>query len=737
MIRTVRGVSAWMMKSLICLVLLSAGPALGDSVFVQHELPASQVSYAIEVLNESLAGEQHKLSTSPGRGDFVIELAEDAAFGPEEFSIEPGEHRLRIRGGGKRGLIYGALAAAEQLGNGTNIDSLEPRRESAALPFRAIKHNLPWDSYRSSSALDLHDETVRDPDYWEAFLDMMAENRFNALSLWNLHPFPYMIRARNFPEASPFTNEELAEWRSLYRAIFSMAKERGIDTYLVNWNVLVSKAFADAHELEGTNYFPYYKGRADYAGEAQTSELVKRYTRESVTQVLEEYPNLTGFGFSFGEQMGGMTPKERQDWMDETIIAGMRAADRPVKMIYRAPFSAGLGQGGSTDKATEELTREAIERLGTEFDGPIWMEIKFNWSHAHSTPDLVKVHGGELKDTYFKPAPDNYQVAWMVRNEDFFALRWGHPGFIREHLQKNAHHDYVGGYFVGSESYIPAKDYFTAIDDPVDWTYAFERQWLFYKLWGRLLYNPDTPDSVFEAEFVRRYGEAARPLLEAYSLASETQLNFASSVDFTWDFTLYSEGMMVLSRDGLQPMSVDRLIQQPPLQDDWLSVADFVAKRTAGEPLAPATVTPLELAERMEADSKRALHLVGDMDTADSPSLMYEVADVKAWANLGLYYAEKLRGAVALQAYRTAGRQSEQRTAVEHLEKSLAYWDEVIAITRPIYRDMPLAHYNRPNNERVDDNLFHWARIRPAIVRDVRIARQADQGSDSTDTGKL
>src|SRR5690606_19519554 len=285
-------------------------------------------------------------------------------------------------------------------------------------------------------------------------LDMMVENRFNALTLWNLHPFHYMIRAKNFPEATPFTDEELAQWRALYQAIFAMARERGIDTYLVNWNVLVSREFAEAHGLEGTNYFPYYKGQADVGGEAQTSALVKQYTRESVTQVLEEYPDLTGFGFSFGEQMGGMTPAERQAWMEETIIAGMRDARRPVKMIFRAPFSADLGQGGSTDKATEELTREAIAKLGNDFDGPIWMEIKFNWSHAHSTPQLVKVHGGELKDTYFHPVPENYRVAWMIRNEDFYALRWGSPDFIRTHLAHNATQNYVGGYFVGSENYI-------------------------------------------------------------------------------------------------------------------------------------------------------------------------------------------------------------------------------------------------------------------------------------------
>ncbi len=707
------------------LILLSPSAVFAKTVYLQHELPQSDIAYAAKVLSDALSEQEYSVIFKPEKRDFTISFDVVANLAAEAFSIAPAKNRLVIQAGDKRGLIYGALAVNEQLRNGVALTSIQPQKEAAALPFRALKHNLPWDSYRSSSALDLHYDTVKDAEYWEAFLDMMAENRYNALTLWNLHPFPYMIKAKNFPEATRFSDEELAEWRKLYKAIFAMAKERGIDTYLVNWNVLVSKEFADAHDLEGTNYFPYYKGRADYKGEAQTSEIVKRYTKESVTQVLEEYPNLTGFGFSFGEQMGAMTPKERQDWMDDTIIAGMQAADRPTKMIFRAPFSSGLGQGGSTDKATEELTRDAIEKLGNQFDGPIWMEIKFNWSHAHSTPELVKVHGGELKDTYFKPTPENYKVAWMVRNEDFFALRWGHADFIRKHLALNSHQDYVGGYFVGSESYIPAKDYFTAIDKPVDWTYAFERQWLFYKLWGRLLYNPQTPDRVFEDEFVRRYGDTAKPLLDAYKFASETQLSFATATDFTWDFTIYGEGMMVMSDDGMEPMSVERLILQPTLKDSWLSVKDFVAQQQSGNTFDDDTVTPLVLADRMESDAQKALLAVKSIDTASDSSLMHEVADVKIWANLGLYYADKLRGAVALETFYTTGETANKQAAIDYLQQSLSFWDEVIAISRPIYKDMPLMHNNRPNNQRVENNLFHWALIREPIVEDIETARNA------------
>src|SRR5699024_739665 len=116
-----------------------------------------------------------------------------------------------------------------------------------------------------------------------------------------------------------------------------------------------------------------------------------------------------------------------------------------------------------------------------------------------------------------------------------------------------------------------------------------------------------TPDSVFESAFIRRYGKTASPLLEAYALASATQLRFASAVDFTWDFTLYGEGMMVQSRHGVTPMSVDRLIMQPPFDPDYVSVIDYVSNRASGQVFPDSAVTPPRLAQRLETDCRKAL----------------------------------------------------------------------------------------------------------------------------------
>lgn len=707
-----------LLLSLISTCLLIS-VARAELVYILHDADDVQASYAARKLGEALTAAGDDVMQDRAGYERLVSLAVNKhRLGAEAFQIIPEDKVITVYGGDNRGMIYGTLALIESLQNGTPLAETQASDESPNLEFRGIKYNLPWETYRPSFALNQHIETARDVKYWEAFLDMMVENRFNVVSLWNMNPFTYMVKTKTFPEASPWTEEEQAEWENLYHEIFRMAKERALDTYIVQWSIFVSEEFSDVHGVAKENHYPHYYVPGD------TSEIVRRYVRESITQILNQYPNLDGVGISHGEGMAGMTPLERQRWMDDVIIAGMLEADRKVKLIHRVPFSSGLSSEPGVSKNVEQVTRDAMEKLEDSFEGPIWVEMKFNWSHAHSTPELVKVHGGKLGDTYFNPAPTNYKITWQARNEDFFCLRWGVPDFIRQHIALNGAADYVGGYFIGSETYIPALDYFTASEEPVDWTWAFERQWLFYKLWGRLLYDPETPDAVFQADFNRRYGVGGDSLLNAYTLASSTQLQLASLYDSRWDFTLYSEGFLALQGDTTSYISVDQLIGHPTMDPDYVSVGDYVKTMQAEGSYASNRITPPILAATLERDNLEALRLVENIDVSENASLMYEVADVKTWANLGLHLAEKLKGAVALQAYRETGDNKKRQEAIQHLQQALDYWDEVIAITRPIYKDMRLTHYNHNSFDANEDNFFHWALIRDEVANDVEIAKK-------------
>jgi len=713
-----------------CFIILfcTSYPASAKTVRIYNDTSSVQANYAAGMLRKILLKEGYSIQNTQADYNISI-LITPGRLSKEAYKILPEGNEIIITGGDRRGIIYGTLELADELRNGIRLKNIKAKSESTNLHFRAIKFDLPWDTYRHSIALDLHQKTCSDLKFWRAFLDKMAENRFNVLTLWNLHPYTYMIKPKDFPEASPWNDEQMQKWKRLFKGIFRMAKERGIDTYLVPFNIFVSPQFAKAHNVEMFNL------QHDYFVKGDTSEIIKKYTRECVTQVLNEYPNLTGMGLTLGEGMGGMTPQQREDWIQQTIIKGMSLANRKSKLIHRIPFSGNTGSLGATTIKMEQITRNEIEKEAdmSFIEDPVWASLKFNWSHPHSTTTLIKVHGGKLYGTYFKPVPTKYKMIWTVRDEDFYCLRWGVASFVRKHIKRNTH-SYVGGYIIGSETYIPAKNYFTKPGFKVDWKYAFQRQWLYYKLWGRLLYNSDTPDSVFKQGFIRRYGKKAGILFKASSLAGKTLLRIGASFDCTWDFTLYSEGFMALdtTKHRVEYISVNRQISQPPFDTSYVSIKNYVNAILSGKTFKKYQTTPIEVAEELERDCAEALALIKNVDTTNNNSLMFEVADIGTWANLGLFFAQKIRGAVDLQIYHVHGGEGNKQNAVKHLEKALHYWDVIVAITTPLYKDMPLVDYSQQDGKswKVNNKLrFHWRLLRPDVAKDVEIAKNAKVNS--------
>ena len=618
----------------------------------------------------------------------------DASVQKEGFQIVRKLNHIFVLGKDESGTMYGLLDVAEQARMQGGLNGIKEKISNPRFPFRAVKFNLPWSPYRPGPAADIHLETCRDLKFWQRFLDMMAENRFNALTLWNLHPFTFMIRPTNFPKASTLSDKELADWRSFWRSLFRMAKERGIETYIVNWNIVVSPEFASEY------------GAKEYE---DASPIVRRYMRECITQVIDEYEDLTGLGVTLADWMDGLKPKEAEDFVEETFVAGMKNAKRPVKFIHRATLAGD----------PMEL-RRVIDHAS--LPDPVWVEIKFNWSHGHSTPRLAITHdyeSGKLDERFWTPAPANYKIAWMIRNEDFFILRWGEPGFIRSHIAANGH-DYVGGYFVGSEGYIPARDYSHKPGPHITWDYAFEKQWMFYMLWGRLLYDPRTPDAVFEAGLARRYGEGLGPkLLRAYTLAGRMPLKLASFYRATWDFTLYSEGFLAPVKpdgeSGPSPfISINDLIANRTLDPTYLSIRDFVS----GEPAGPGLTTPLGLADGLEADGREALELVSSLRSAQAATvgtLACELDDIETWSYLSLYFADKLVAGTALETYRRLGGAEVKAKAVRLLVRAATYWDKVCKLTSAHYVETPY----------VNGDGFTWEKYRPRVLLDIETARRA------------
>jgi len=714
---------------LIFILFTACSGSKKEGIRLQFWGDSPTVSYSVKLLSDHLENAGIQV-TGPGKGDDgrrnILLVTPSSVYHlpghisndlkwlgmkKEGYRIWLKTDTVMVMGGSDRGCLYGVLDLIEQLGPECGFDRLEERQVNPALAFRAIKFNLPWAPYRPGPANDVHLETCRDLPFWESFLDMMVQNRFNALTLWSTHLFPYMIRSEHYPEATPFSNSELRDWQKFWKALFSMARERGIETYIVNWNIVVSPEFAEEYGAQ------VYGDR---------SALVKRYTRESITQLINEYEDLTGLGVTLADWMGNwgegqMTPAEREAWIEETFVEGMKQADRKVKFIHRAVLA------GDPMEMRKVIDHAALPDKTA-------VEIKFNWSHGYSTPHLCITHSddtGAIMNGFWHPPPENYFIAWMIRNEDFFVLRWGDPQFIRDHIRIN-NHPYVDGYFIGSEGYIPATDY-SHVNGHYQktWDYAFQKQWMYYYLWGRLLFDPGISDRQLAAELERRYPEAdGLKLLQAYSLASKVPLALASFYRSTWDFTLYSEGFLAPWTtgydDGKSPfISLEELVRHETLDPGLMSIGEYCEKLHEGVTPEEALVTPPELATRLKIECDSALGLIYQMRiTGIDPTLESELDDLETWCYLGSYLSEKIRAGVALQMFRLTGNEKERASSIRHLGQCILYWEEVNRLTELRYSPMPYVSMGHPEQKWPEFSSFHWVDFLNEVERDLTYVKE-------------
>ena len=685
-------------------------------VTIAYDLNSTEQNFAVNRLERTLLQLamnpiKMDISKSEGKECIIIRVEEDPNIKKEGFRILKEGESYIIKAVDQSGAMYGILEISEKiLING--LSSITEEHVDARFPFRAIKHNTPWSSYRIDLVFDQHYDTMKDIAYWESFINMMAENRYNTLTIWTQHPFPYLIRPINFPKATPFSDDELTEWKYLYTNIFRMCKERGIEVYIINWNIFVSEGFRKNYDMNART------DAMGFFGDGYTTPQIEKYTRECVTQMLNEYPDLTGFGFTQGEFMGGMTPEQREEWTLNTIVEGAKAANRPVKLIYRLPLSAGKGSGGSMSKDIEVLTRNSIESIEGVVS-PIETETKFNWSHAYSSTKLIQVHGGGISSTLWEPNPTKYRMNWMIRNEDFFTLRWGQPDFIREHIKNNGQ-SYVGGYYIGSECCYPAFNYFDIQKEYKNRiNYAFQRQWLLYMTWGRLIYSDNTPDESFELAFDQRYGKGiGRNLLNAYKRASEFPKLFGSYIFSTWDFTSYAEGFISQLvgegyDDGHSPfLSLVELMDHKVLNSDYLSIKDYVRYIADIESIPLDKITPLQLADTLERNASEALNYIKDISSIN-PALEEEIGDVKAWSYLSYYFGDKLRAGVALENYSVTKNIGEKNKAIYYINLAKTHWENLVQVTKQRYKPTRLIHIGED---------FSWQDYLIEIQRDIYVA---------------
>jgi hypothetical protein len=142
----------------------------------------------------------------------------------------------------------------------------------------------------------------------------------------------------------------------------------------------------------------------------------------------------------------------------------------------------------------------------------------------------------------------------------------------------------------------------------------------------------------------------------------------------------------------------------------YASIPEYLAGSTA--------IGPLDVATELAACSSRAIAAIARARSGVDRSIEeFECTaqDIEAYAALGRYYAAKLDGAVSLAKFLFFGDERDRTSAVARLERALAAWHELVAITE--------AHYLPQDIFLIGH--FHWKDFTSGVERDIEIAHDA------------
>lgn len=597
------------------------------------------------------------------------------------------------------GAMYGALEVAESVQLAHGLGGVTNRQTNPYLDKRGIKFNIPLDA-RSPSYSDDSDSAqanignMWETNFWAGMLDNMARHRMNLLSLWSLHPFPSMVRVPEYPnvaladvkrKAGPMWNATLygtkmfdPSWElttlkkmtieekiAFWRWVMQYAKDRGIEFYVMTWNIFV-------HGAESSGYG---------ITESPTNAITKDYFRKSVRALCNTYPLLGGVGLTTGENMGEIDKDgaAKEQWAWDTYGLGvsdaMADAKNPASPFYAPDRKTTLIHRAHMADLKEIINVFSALPGRTNADSSLVFSFKYSQAHMLSSTKPLLIH----RNNWFKTIPAGSKTLLTVRNDDMYYMRWGDPDFARAYLSNLPDLSKIAGIYIGPDGYTWGREYLsTEPDSPRQ--LVIEKMWYFFLLYGRLAYDPTIPNSRFEAIVGEKFPTVpAEKLFQGWASASKI---FPLIARFYWgalDFQWYPEACW--SADGFE--SVQKFIKprwKPmPANEDGdrpllMSVKEFV---DGAKP--DGRLTPEQVADQLQQLAERGLANIAGLDAGTNKELRLTLGDINAMAALGNYYAEKIRGAVALYRYETKDNTADHALARKHLISASNHWKQYAA----------------------------------------------------------
>ena len=354
------------------------------------------------------------------------------------------------------------------------------------------------------------------------------------------------------------------------------------------------------------------------------------------------------------------------------------------------------------------------------------LNCKVTFVRGYSSVHMYATSTPRKSDRYVAQLPDGAGLWLNCRNEDCFDMRWGDPDFMVEYVN-NIPADKILGLVTGSDGYFYGRDY-SSTDPELQGQMYMRKHWYNYMLLGRLMYDNALPRQRIRDIFAGHYGRMAgvEALYEATSAAGKIipqvhKIYFQDNSDYTW-FVAGSWS----HPNTFGYLGVKRWMKSSNAFGDGsaMSIEEYCMRQTGAIENEPTeAMTPLEVAEKLTDYGTRTLEKVNEIRTGVTRSENMAFAEREFWAladddeamaYLGLYYAEKILGAVDLRLFNDTKEEAYRESSVAHLEKSAEYFAEYAGIISANYIPQFLARVGYYN---VND-------ILDGVRKDVDVARK-------------
>ncbi len=585
----------------------------------------------------------------------------------EGFSIKSNGNTIIVAGADASGTLYGCQELCDQIKQAGKLPEDFSKIDQPEMVLRGTCIGLQKTEYLPGRHVYEYPYTPEnfpwfyDKEQWIEYLDMMVENRYNSLYLWNGHPFASLVKLDDYPYAVEVDEETFKLNEEMFGFLTEEANKRGIWVIQMFYNIIVSKPFAEQHHIKTQD-----RGRP-------IMPLIADYTQKSVAAFIEKYPNV-GLLVCLGEAMNSID--DDVDWFTKTIIPGVKDGLEKLGVSEEPPIvlRAHDTDGEKVMKAALPVYKNLYTMSKYNGESLTTYEPRDSWeSIPQSLSRLGSVHIANVH---------------ILANLEPF--RYGSPDFIQKSTQ--AMHDIQGANGLHLYPQTSYWDWPYTADKTNPRTRQIDRDWIWYKAWGRYAWNCRR-DRGEEVKFWTNqlddfYGckQGGVDILEAYEqtgeIAPKLLRRFGIS-DGNRQTLLLGMFMSQLVNPHKWNVYSNFYTSNGP---EGEILVDYIRKESNGEKhkgeLPPQIIDETKEHGRLavEAIDRAAVYVTQNTDEFNR--LKNDVYCYNAFAN---FFYEKVNAAMWVLRYKYSNDVTDLEKAVPYLEKSVEYWKGLVTLTEDTY----------------------------------------------------